>query len=100
MWCSFIHEHTIVLEDSERRIVEQRVVNSESCSDNICSIIFLLPITDQKYYVSISTTNIFGSSQIAKSQIGQCFRSRVVGFDCVRMCDDIATLEVMFHNKT
>ena len=67
--CSFDHllSYTVVLEDSTRERVDQRMILSKNCSDNLCSISFPFSSPDQSYYVSVDVTGAFGSTSTSIS---------------------------------
>ena len=58
--CSTVN-YTVVIEESTRMIVEQRVVTSDSCRNGLCSSNFTLP-ADQDYFISVRASNAIASS--------------------------------------
>ena len=67
--CSFhqLLSYTVVLEDSTRVRVDQRMINSDDCSNNLCSISFPLSSPDQSYFVSVNVAGAFGSTSTSTS---------------------------------
>ena len=73
--CSFnqLLSYTVVLEDSTRERVDQRMINSDNCSDNNCSISFILSSPDQNnYFIDINITGVFGLNSTSLSELIGC----------------------------
>lgn len=50
--------YTVILMDSKRREMYQRVITADNCSDSLCSITF--PFVGNMGYVNVTASNVFG----------------------------------------
>ena len=69
--CSFhkLLNYTVVLKDSTRERVEQKMINSDNCNDDVlCSISFILSSPDQNYFIDINVAGAFGSTSTSLSE--------------------------------
>ena len=48
------------------------MINSDNCSDNLCSISFILSSPDRNYFIDINIKGAFGSSSTSLSELIRC----------------------------
>ena len=68
--CSFDNSlnYSILLVDSRRERLEERVVRSNTCNNNLCSTSFITSFSsNQSYLVFVYAVNAFGQSNAAES---------------------------------
>ena len=69
--CSLEHfNYMLVLEDSRKRMLDQKIVGTDNCIDNLCSSTLLYP-PNNNYSLIFGVSNVFGSSRNITSQFGE-----------------------------
>ena len=61
-YCIHVVNYTVVLMDVLNGIMEEVKVDANSCVDDICSIAFYNLLLNQTYSITVTATNILGSS--------------------------------------